>query len=491
MVSTFNAEDFIEGCLQDLVNQTIFAEGRMEILIIDSGSEQQECKIVEEFQKAHQSIIYFRTDERESLYKSWNRAIEKARGEYLTNANTDDRHDPKCIELLSRALDKNPACGLSYGNLYKTFVPNADYDTEENSQTCHSQEFFPGSVMLHYIYGAQPMWRKSLHAEVGIFNENFKALGDYDFALRLISKGITSKYVSDAWGKMLWHNEALSTRDFTALQEKRSIIEQHRNAETVFASYQPILSTEQAHREREEILDECFLDLGLRALCHYPQFSKQEPHIDLDMLDFAFSRKTEDKRFTNNRLLLDLLLGKRRKPLDKLKRNAIAQGNLRFLEVGIGSGEFYFWGSTFGFPTENKLKDIQSHYLSPKKEKTTGEDRNMYVFSFDKFWCQMLKNIPVKELPNYENIYVWGANDRAILLSSWLKSHNISFSLVDSNPESQEDTKNGMPVIGPDVLFTEAKGNRVAVILAMGSHYHSTLASRLKDKLDQVDIFPM
>ncbi|MBT5715696.1 MAG: hypothetical protein HOI70_02155 [Opitutae bacterium] len=290
---------------------------------------------------------------------------------------------------------------------------------------------------------------------------------------------------------MLWHNEALSTRDFTALQEKRSIIEQHRNAETVFASYQPILSTEQAHREREEILDECFLDLGLRALCHYPQFSKQEPHIDLDMLDFAFSRKTEDKRFTNNRLLLDLLLGKRRKPLDKLKRNAIAQGNLRFLEVGIGSGEFYFWGSTFGFPTENKLKDIQSHYLSPKKEKTTGEDRNMYVFSFDKFWCQMLKNIPVKELPNYENIYVWGANDRAILLSSWLKSHNISFSLVDSNPESQEDTKNGMPVIGPDVLFTEAKGNRVAVILAMGSHYHSTLASRLKDKLDQVDIFPM
>lgn len=463
----------------------------MEILIIDSGSEQQEGKIVEEFQNAHQSIIYFRTDERESLYKSWNRAIGKARGEYLTNANTDDRHHPKCIELLSQALDENPACGLSYGNLYKTFVPNADYDTEENSQICHSQEFFPGSIMLHYIYGAQPLWRKSLHAQVGIFNENFQALGDYDFALRLISKGITSKYVSDAWGKMLWHNEALSTRDFTASQEKRAIIETHRNAETVFASYQPMLTNEQANRKKEEILDECFLDLGIRALCHYPQFSRQEPLIDLEMLDFAFSRNSEDKRFINNRLLLELLLGKRSKLLDKLKKNGIPQQNLRFLDIGIGSGEFYVWGSAFGFPTENKLKDMQSHYLTPKKEKTTDEDRNMYVFSFDKFWCQMLKKIPVKELPDYENIYVWGANDRALLLSSWLKSRKISFSLIDSNPTSQVGTKNGMPVIDPDVLFAQAKGNRVAVILAMGSHHHSNLAHRLEDELDQVDIFPL
>ena len=37
---------------EDLVNQTIFADGNMEILVIDSGSEQQESKIVQKFQNA-------------------------------------------------------------------------------------------------------------------------------------------------------------------------------------------------------------------------------------------------------------------------------------------------------------------------------------------------------------------------------------------------------------------------------------------------------
>ena len=40
---------------------------------------------------------------------------------------------------------------------------------------------------------AKPFMKK------GFFEEEFKALGDYDFALRLISNGITSKYVPDAW----------------------------------------------------------------------------------------------------------------------------------------------------------------------------------------------------------------------------------------------------------------------------------------------------
>ena len=118
----------------------------MEILIIDSGSEQQECKIVEEFQNADQSILYFRTDKRESLYKSWNRAIGKARGQYLTNANTDDRHDRKCLEILAQELDDKPDVDLVYGNLYKSLKSNEDFVENDKSIPCKSQQFFTGSA---------------------------------------------------------------------------------------------------------------------------------------------------------------------------------------------------------------------------------------------------------------------------------------------------------------------------------------------------------
>lgn len=463
----------------------------MEILVIDSGSEQQESKIVQEFQKCHPSIRLLRTNNRESLYKSWNLAITKAQGEYLTNANTDDRHHPKCIELLSQALDENPASGLSYGNLYKSLLPNAKYGEEKDSLPCYSQQFFPGSVLLHYPYGAQPLWRKNLHEKVGFFEEEFKALGDYDFALRLISNGITSKHVPDAWGKMLWHDDALSTRDFTPFQEKQVLIERHRNTETVLAAYKPMLSTEQALLREEEILDECFLDLGLRSLCYYPQFSNEDPHLDLDMLDFSFSRKIEDKRFANNRLLRELLLGKSTKRSELLEREGVMQANLRFSETGIGAGEFHLYPSNFMFPTETKLKKMQNHYLFPRKDLTKGEKGNLFVFCFEKFWNHLLKNIPVKELPDYEKIYVWGVNDKGMLLGSWLKSQNLRFSLTDSNPASHQIAKEDPPVLAPDKVLKEAMGRKVAVILAMSSHHHSNLMNRLETDLDQVDVFPL
>ena len=115
----------------------------MEILVIDSGSEQKEYKIVEEFQNAHQSIIYYRTDERESLYQAWNRGIEEASGQYITNANTDDRHHSECLETLVNKLEEQPDCDVAYGNLYKSAAANETFDDNDKSIPCYSQKFHP------------------------------------------------------------------------------------------------------------------------------------------------------------------------------------------------------------------------------------------------------------------------------------------------------------------------------------------------------------
>lgn len=51
IVSTYNSERFIQGCLEDLVNQTLYEKGELEIIVVDSGSEQNERAIVEKFQQ--------------------------------------------------------------------------------------------------------------------------------------------------------------------------------------------------------------------------------------------------------------------------------------------------------------------------------------------------------------------------------------------------------------------------------------------------------
>ena len=89
----------MRGCLEDLENQTM--RDRMEVVIVDSASPEAERAIVEEFQKKFDNIRYIRTEQRETLYSAWNRAVKVARGEYLTNANTDDRHAPEALAQLS------------------------------------------------------------------------------------------------------------------------------------------------------------------------------------------------------------------------------------------------------------------------------------------------------------------------------------------------------------------------------------------------------
>jgi glycosyltransferase involved in cell wall biosynthesis len=485
----------IEGCLEDLVQQTIFAKGEMEILVIDSGSEQQESKIVREFQNKHGQIQYFRTEKRETLYKAWNRAIEKANGEYLTNANTDDRHEPRCIEFLVRSLDESPDCGLCYGNLYRSIVPNEKFGEEDETHSCESQEFFPGSLLLHYPYGAQPLWRRTHHLEIGPFNEEFKALGDYDFALRLAKRGVVSKYVPQAWGKMLRHDGALSTKDFTALQEKKLIIEKYWDAKSVSEIYHPVARAEtEKLQNHQDALDEYFLDLGLRALCFYPQFANREPQLDLRLLEFAFSSNTKSPTFANNLFLLDLLLGKKRERSDFLpewKHDKIRNKNLRFLDGNISEGEFHLYGPTLNFPSETALKGIRESYLMSHGRITDGfsKDRNLYLFCFAKFWKQTLKNIPQEDLHTYEKIYLWGANDKAKIIASWMKAKDLLFSLIDSNPALKGRQTKGISVQSAKFLFSDARAKKVAIILAMGSDHHANLKSIIKIKLSEADVF--
>jgi glycosyltransferase involved in cell wall biosynthesis len=37
IVSLYNAAEFVEGCLEDLVQQTLFKSGALEIVVVDSN----------------------------------------------------------------------------------------------------------------------------------------------------------------------------------------------------------------------------------------------------------------------------------------------------------------------------------------------------------------------------------------------------------------------------------------------------------------------
>lgn len=185
IVSVYNSEKYIEGCLKDLVGQSLYKKGDLEIVIVNSGSEQNEEKFILDFKNQFDRIVYIKTENRETVYQAWNRAIKAANGKYITNANTDDRHHPEALETLARNLDEQNSIDLVYHDSIRTFSPNVSIENAEISGYFLWTDYSLNKLFEICFIGPHPMWRKSLHSKYGYFDENFVSAGDYEFWLRI------------------------------------------------------------------------------------------------------------------------------------------------------------------------------------------------------------------------------------------------------------------------------------------------------------------
>lgn len=210
IVSTYNNADYIGGCLDDLIKQTIFNE--TEILVIDSGSEQNEGELVAPYCEKYKNIIYLRTD-REPLYDAWNRGVKIAKGAYITNANTDDAHRPDALEILSNALDNDTDAELAYGDLYWTDKPNDTFDNPSILKEVKYPDYSPSDAIVYCPMGCHPMWRKSVFDKIGLFNSEFKIIGDYEYLLRFVEAGLKAIHVPETISLFYQNELGLSKND--------------------------------------------------------------------------------------------------------------------------------------------------------------------------------------------------------------------------------------------------------------------------------------
>jgi glycosyltransferase involved in cell wall biosynthesis len=209
IVSTYNSEKFIRGCLQDLIEQTLYQQNELEIVIIDSCSSEIEGEIVAEFQSIYPHIVYERTPTREPLYTAWNRAIKLARGRYITNANTDDRHRFDALEKMAAYLDRDSALSLVYADQLITTTPNDTFAQNTAENKWNWPPYTYEQMQLGCCVGSQPMWRKSLHDKYGYFREEFKCCGDYEFWMRIGSQGEKMALIPTILGLYYFNSQGL------------------------------------------------------------------------------------------------------------------------------------------------------------------------------------------------------------------------------------------------------------------------------------------
>lgn len=187
IVSSYNAERFMRGLLEDLEAQTI--ADQIEIVIIDSHSPQNEAAIVRAFQARYHNIRFMRTSVREQSHITLNRCIKAARGKYVTLACTDDRHRADAIEKMAAALEANTNVSLVYGDIAITEKENQVFESADVKGFYKWPDYNRRTLFQVCYIGPQAMWRRDLHDKYGYFDEAFLSAGDYELWLRFAGGG--------------------------------------------------------------------------------------------------------------------------------------------------------------------------------------------------------------------------------------------------------------------------------------------------------------
>ena len=225
IVSVYKAERFIRGCLDDLIDQTLFTKGQLEIIIVNSNSPENEEPIILEYKSNYpQQITYIRTLERETIYQAWNRAIHAARGTFITNANADDRHRRDALETMAAELSRRPDIALVYADSDVTLQEGEPFETAERIGRFRWPEFDPVNLFRTCYIGPQPMWRRDLHDKHGYFDPSYRSAGDYEFWLRLIVTGENFMHIHEVLGLYLLNPNGMenSGLELSALESQKA-----------------------------------------------------------------------------------------------------------------------------------------------------------------------------------------------------------------------------------------------------------------------------
>lgn len=103
ILPVYNSEDYLEGCLDSLLNQT-FKD--MEILCIDDGSSDGSLDILKEYEKADNRITVI-SQENMGVAKTRNKALELINGNYVYFMDSDDFLDRNAFKKLHDNITSN------------------------------------------------------------------------------------------------------------------------------------------------------------------------------------------------------------------------------------------------------------------------------------------------------------------------------------------------------------------------------------------------
>jgi glycosyltransferase involved in cell wall biosynthesis len=153
--------------------------------------------------------------------EAMNKGFRRATGEIIGWLNSDDRYCPGALDRVAKIFARNPNVDVVYGDY--TFM-----EEDGTILTTRREIAFNLFTLLHhrvpYIPTTATFFRRRIFDEGNFLDESLHYAMDYEFFVRLATKGYRFQHLSAVLADFRLHSESKTcTRAFLQLDEKHAV----------------------------------------------------------------------------------------------------------------------------------------------------------------------------------------------------------------------------------------------------------------------------
>jgi glycosyltransferase involved in cell wall biosynthesis len=217
---SFNQLPFLKRCVASVADQ---AGVEIEHILIDGGSSDGTVEYLRKMASEERGRpgyeFRFVSEKDAGMYDALNKGIRKASGDLVAWLNCDEQYLPGALQKIAEVFEANPRADFAYGDVLLI-------DEQGDLLTYRKNPPLRKAYILadhFYVHSASMFFRKRIFDAGVLFNTDWKAVGDAEWIVRVLSAGYRPKQVrrSVAVCSMTGENLSRKTLGIRELRELR------------------------------------------------------------------------------------------------------------------------------------------------------------------------------------------------------------------------------------------------------------------------------
>jgi len=185
IMPNYNAGRFIAEAIESILGQT-FQD--FEFIIIDDGSTDDSWGIIQNYARKDARIIALKNETNLKICETLNRGLKIAKGGYIARMDSDDVALPERLEIQHQFMEKIENQAIGACGTFCLVIDESGKVLRKKEFPVENEQIKNAFWFRNPIQHSSAIIRKECFDAMGLYDENFVLVEDYDLWMRIGQK---------------------------------------------------------------------------------------------------------------------------------------------------------------------------------------------------------------------------------------------------------------------------------------------------------------